>query len=125
MTKKLEKSKERERERNRSTTVMKGVQREERGVGELRRDGHKKLEERLEAVRRERKLEKETGKDRTGETGTGERKKKEREVCKKGKVNLEEMEEKSKGRKDGEGGAIKKTEVAKKRKEKGVSKERR
>lgn len=61
-----------------------------------------------------------TGKDRIGRARTGgEEVKEERKVWKKGKVDLEGLEGKSKGRKDGEGGVVKKAVVAKRKEEEG------
>lgn len=100
----------------RGTFVAKGGQREEGSVGALRR---KEAGSEIGGGEDEKKAEEgSAGKDRIGRARTGgEEVKEERKVWKKGKMDLERLEGKSKGRKDGkEGEAVKKAVVAKRKK---------
>lgn len=99
----------------RGTFVAKEGQREEGSVGALRR---KEAGSEIGGGKDGKKAEEgSAGKDRIGRARTGgEEVKEEREMWKKGKVDLEGLERKSKGRKDGEeGGAVKKAVVAKRK----------
>lgn len=85
----------------RGSALAKGGRREEGYVGTARKEGHRKLEARLEAARSKKKLEK-VAREGSGQKRQErkERKKEEGKMCKKDKGDVEGLEEKVMGRKD-------------------------